>query len=45
MARRAATANRKASTRRWSMVETWFAILCLMLATYAVLDGWSAAWW
>jgi len=23
------------------MVETWFAILCLMLATYAVLDGWN----
>jgi len=23
------------------MVETWFAILCLMLAMYAVLDGWN----
>jgi cytochrome d ubiquinol oxidase subunit II len=23
------------------MVETWFAILCLMLATYAILDGWN----
>ena len=23
------------------MVETWFAILCLMLASYAVMDGWN----
>ncbi|MEO8501693.1 MAG: cytochrome d ubiquinol oxidase subunit II [Vicinamibacteria bacterium] len=23
------------------MVEAWFAILCLMLVTYAVLDGWN----
>ena len=41
MARSTEPAMARACIPRWSVVETWFALLCFTLIAYAVMDGWN----